>query len=80
MSAHATPDRQLTDAELRGWTVQKLYDFAAECDVEPADETACDACAAYLIGQEKERSERVVKTMTDEDLARRACVVLRSSA
>ena len=46
--------RHHTDTELRTWTVTELYDLAGECEVEPADESICDACAAYLIAQEKE--------------------------
>jgi hypothetical protein len=46
--------RRYTDAELRTHTTTELYDLAGECEVEPADPTICDACAAYLIAQEKD--------------------------
>lgn len=50
--------RSLTDDWLRERTVDDLYDFAAQCDVEPADESVCDACAAYIIAQEMEEAAR----------------------
>ena len=46
--------RLLSDADLRAFTVTELYDLAHLCEVEPADPTICDACAAYLIAQYKE--------------------------
>ena len=46
--------RLRTDDELRKWSVEGLHDLAAACEIEPADPTICDACAAYLIAQEKE--------------------------
>ena len=52
--------RLRTDDELRKWSVEGLYDLAAACEVEPADATICDACAAYLIAQEKETDEGVI--------------------
>ena len=63
MSRHSH-DRTLTDDQLNRFTVAELYDLAAHCDVEPADERVCDACAAYLIGQEKENAEKVFQGLT----------------
>jgi hypothetical protein len=46
----------VTDDLLRGMAVSELYGFATNCDVEPADPTVCDACAAFIIAQEKENA------------------------
>lgn len=41
--------RKITDEVLRTSEAQWLRELASECDVEPADPTICDACAAYLV-------------------------------
>jgi hypothetical protein len=51
---HWTTKRDRSDDTLRTWSISGLYAMAEECPVEPADPTICDACAAYLIAQEKE--------------------------
>jgi hypothetical protein len=54
LTGHTRTPRQFTDAELAHWEISFLYEFAGDCDVEPADEKVCDACAAYLMAQLKE--------------------------
>jgi hypothetical protein len=45
--------RKLSDDTLRMMTTEGLYRLSYMCEVEPADPTICDACAAYLTAQEK---------------------------
>lgn len=52
-TAHAR-GRRISDQVLRTWTVKELYDLAGQCDIEPTDNSGCDACAAYLIALEKD--------------------------
>lgn len=44
--------RFLSDDNIRALTPEQRFDLMSECDTEPADESVCDACAAYLIAQE----------------------------
>lgn len=56
--SHEGLKRTLSDESLRTtFTIDELYDMASACDVEPADPTVCDSCAAYLIAQELEDAQ-----------------------
>lgn len=56
-------------ADLEAMTTDDLYDFAGLCDVEPADERGCLACAAYLFAQRREEPDDGVVVFTDEEMA-----------
>jgi hypothetical protein len=61
--------RKLPDSYLRTMPVGELYELANECEVEPADPTICDACAAYLIAQEKKPMDSLTgRVLTDADI------------
>jgi hypothetical protein len=49
--------RKISDELLQQMSADELWALAGECDIEPADETICDACAALMIWQDKDSPE-----------------------
>lgn len=58
MSEHPRDRRLVTDDQLRTYSISELQLIAEDCTAEPADRWACDACAAWMIAQEKQDAER----------------------
>lgn len=71
MNNHPTSSvRHLSDIDLSTRSTSWLYDLAEDCDIEPADPTVCDACAAYTMAQGKESSreslsDEILRTVSD---------------
>lgn len=57
--------RTLSDADLLEKSDDELWEFAGQCDVEPADESVCDACAAMMLVQD--RQDAAKKVVSDDD-------------
>lgn len=62
MSHPESSKRHLTDIELSTRSVEWLYDLAEDCEIEPAEPSACDSCAAYVMAQQKSTKSAITKS------------------
>jgi len=57
------PDYPQSRAAVEAMSVEQMYDFAGNCDYEPAEPDVCLACYAYMLAQERDVAEK--SAMTD---------------